>query len=86
MKAVMRITVSVGARAIPIEQLADARLAAALRSAGQDVARRVERVVCPVHRKCATNVRVHFDQGGGANLQYDSCCAELGERIGVVLG
>jgi hypothetical protein len=82
----MRITVSVGARAVPVEQLADARLAAALRSAGLDVARRIERIVCSVHHKCASNVRVHFDERGGANLQYDSCCAELGERIGAILG
>jgi hypothetical protein len=82
----MRITVSVGARTIPVEQLADARLAAALRSAGQDVARRIEGVQCPVHHKAASNVRVHFDQRGGAHVQYESCCAELGERIGAVLG
>jgi hypothetical protein len=82
----MRITVSVGARTIPVEQLADARLAAALRRAAQDVARRIEGIVCPVHRKTASNVRVHFDQRGGAHLQYDSCCAELGERIGAILG
>jgi hypothetical protein len=31
-------------------------------------------------------VRVHFDQRGGADLQYDSCCAELGKRIGSALG
>jgi hypothetical protein len=82
----VRITVTVGSRVIPIEQLADARLAAALRGAGQDVARRLEGIVCPEHREGARNVRIHFDQRGGADLQYDSCCAKLGERIGAVLG
>jgi len=81
-----RITVSVGARAISIDELADARLAAALRSAGQDVARRLETIHCPVHKKTATNVRVHFNRGGGADLQYDSCCERLGKSIGDALG
>jgi hypothetical protein len=82
----VRITVSVGSRVIPVEQLADARLAAALRSAGQDVARKVEGILCPLHREGARNVRIHFDQRGNADLQYDSCCAKLGERIGAALG
>jgi hypothetical protein len=82
----VRITVSVGTRSVPVDELTDRRIAAALRSAGQDVARRLEGISCPVHRKVATNVRVHFDQRGGADLQYDSCCAELGKRIGSALG
>jgi hypothetical protein len=82
----VRITVSVGSRSVPVEQLADARLASALVRAGQDIARRLEGIACPVHREGARNVRIHFDQRGGADLQYDSCCAKLGERIGVLLG
>ena len=81
-----RITVTVGARTVPIEELADVRLASALRSAGQDVGRRLDTIRCPVHQKVATNVRVHFDQRGGANLQYDSCCERLGKKIGEALG
>jgi hypothetical protein len=84
--AAVRITVSVGPRAVPVEQLADPRLAAALRSAGQDVARRLEAILCPVHLESASNVRIHFDQRGGADLQYDSCCAKLGERIRAAFG
>jgi hypothetical protein len=82
----IRITVSVGPRSVPVDQLADARVAAAFRSAGQDVARRLEGLRCPVHREPARNVRVHFDRRGGADLQYDSCCAKLGEKIGAALG
>jgi hypothetical protein len=81
-----RITVSVGTRVIPVDQLADARVAAAFRSAGQDVARRLEGILCPVHREAARNVRIHFDHRGSADLQYDSCCAKLAERIRTVLG
>ncbi len=82
----VRITVSVGARTVPVEELADARVASALRNAGQDVARRLEAIRCPVHQKTATNVRIHFDQRGSADLQYDSCCEKLGKRIGGALG
>ena len=67
-------------------RVADARLASALRSAGQDVARRLQAIHCPVHGKTATNVRVHFDERGGADLQYDSCCEHLGKSIGEALG
>jgi hypothetical protein len=82
----VRITVSVGPRAVPLEQVADPRVSTALRSAAQDVARRLEAIRCPVHRETASNVRIHFDQRGGADLQYDSCCAKLGEQIGKALG
>jgi hypothetical protein len=79
------ITVSVGARKVNVDELADARLASALRTAGQDIGRRLEGITCPVHQKTAQRVRVHFDKRGGADLQYDSCCEKLGARIGETL-
>ena len=80
------ITVGVGARRVSVDELADARVASALRTAGQDIARRLDGILCPEHRKKATRVRVHFDARGNADLQYDSCCEKLGERIGAALG
>jgi hypothetical protein len=82
----VRITVAVGDRVVPVEELADERVASALRSAGQDVARRLEAIHCPVHDQTATEVRVHFDAHGRADLQYESCCEKLGKRIGQALG
>jgi hypothetical protein len=82
----VRVTVMIAGRAVPIEELADARLAGALRNAGQDVAQRLGGIRCPVHQKTATNVRVHFDARGNADLQYESCCETLGSRIGKALG
>jgi hypothetical protein len=79
------ITVSVGARKVNVDELADARLASALRTAGQDIGRRLEGITCPVHLKTAQRIRVHFDKRGGADLQYDSCCEALGARIGETL-
>ena len=80
------ITVSVGARRVPVDELPDARLAAALRTAGRDIARKLEAIRCPVHQKIATQVRIHFDARGGADLQYSSCCEKLGAQIGADLG
>jgi hypothetical protein len=82
----VRITVSIGSRKVPLDEVADTRVKTAFRSAGADIARKLEPLVCPVHKKAATNVRVHFDARGGADLQYDSCCEKLGERIGAALG
>ena len=82
----VRITVTVGKKTLPIEQVTDRRIATAFRAAGEDVGRRLEAILCPVHRKAATNVRVHFDARGAADLQYDSCCEKLGEAVGKAFG
>ncbi len=69
-----------------IDQVTDRRIATAFRAAGEDVGRRLDGILCPVHKKAATNVRVHFDARGAADLQYDSCCEKLGEAVGRALG
>jgi hypothetical protein len=80
------VTVTMGSKTVPLENVTDARISTALRAAGQDVGRRLEPIRCPVHQKNATNVRVHFDTRGNADLKYDSCCEKLGEVIGKALG
>jgi hypothetical protein len=82
----VRVTVALRGRAVSIDELADARLASTLRGAGQDIARRLEAIQCPVHAETAHNVRVHFDERGNADLQYESCCERLGKRIGEAVG
>lgn len=84
--AAIRITVTIGKRTLPVDQVTDLRIASAFRTAGNDVGRKVGAILCPEHGKAATNVRVHFDSKGGADLQYDSCCHKLGEAIGRALG
>ncbi len=81
----VEITVSVGTRRVTVDDIADARLASALRTAGQDIGKKLERIRCPVHQKVAQRVRVHFDRHGSADLQYDSCCEALGATIGAAL-
>jgi hypothetical protein len=80
------VTIMVGGRAMSVEDIADAGLAATLRSAGQDVARKLAAIRCPVHHETATDVRVQFDAHGRADLRYESCCEKLGKRIGTALG
>jgi hypothetical protein len=80
------ITVSVGRRRVAVDQISDTRLASALRTAGSSIAQRLEAIRCPVHKQIAKKVRIHFDERGGADLQYDSCCEKLGAQIGASLG
>jgi hypothetical protein len=82
----VRITVTLGARTLPVEKVSDLRIATAFATAGQDIAKRLGAVKCPEHAKTATNVRIHFDSKGNADLQYDSCCEKLGAKIGEALG
>ena len=82
----VRITVTIGMRTLPIEKVSDVRIAAALANAGQDIAKRIGAVKCPEHSTAAKNLRIHFDAKGNADLQYDSCCAKLGKKIGEALG
>lgn len=82
----VRVTVAVAGRAVSVEDLADARVASALRSAAQDIGKRLESIRCPDHEKTATDVRVHFDENGRADLRYESCCEKLGRSIGAAVG
>jgi hypothetical protein len=82
----VRVTVSVGARKVPLDEVTDKRITSAFRKAADDVGKQLAAIRCPVHQKTATNVRVHFDPRGGADLQYDSCCEKLGAAIGARLG
>jgi hypothetical protein len=82
----IRITVTIGRKTLPVDQVTDLRIASAFRAAGLDIGRKVEAIKCPEHGRPATQVRVHFDSQGGADLQYDSCCEKLGQAIGKALG
>lgn len=82
----VNVTVAMGARKVPLEQVSDSRIRSALEAAARDVAGKLGRVKCAEHKRGALNVRIHFDKNGAADLQYDSCCAKLGELIGKALG
>jgi hypothetical protein len=82
----VKVTVAVGSRQVAVDDVKDRRIATAFAAAGQDIGDRLAEIVCPVHAKSATNVRVNFDKRGNADLQYDSCCEALGVKIGKALG
>jgi hypothetical protein len=82
----VKVTVTIGNRSVPVEDVRDPRIATGVRSAGKDVGATLDRVKCPIHKKGPTNVRLHFDARGAADLKYDSCCEALGEAVGKALG
>jgi hypothetical protein len=82
----VRVTVSVGRRKLAVEDVTDKRIAGPLSQTARQVAAKLERIRCPVHGQQATNVRLHFDPRGNADLQYDSCCEELGKEVRAALG
>jgi hypothetical protein len=82
----VKVTVAVGARTVPIEEVGDARVRTAFQGAARQVAETLAKVKCPTHKRGPTDIRIHFDRSGAADLKYDSCCAALGEKVGQALG
>jgi hypothetical protein len=82
----VKVTVAVGPKKVAAEDLSDLRAARMLKEAGRDVGNKLSPIKCPVHGSSPANVRVHFDKNGVADLQYESCCEELGKKVGEALG
>jgi hypothetical protein len=80
------VTVTTGRRIVPLEQVTDRRISTALEAAARDIGKKLDRVRCPEHEQAPTNVRVHFDASGAADLRYDSCCDQLGRAVSRLLG
>ena len=77
----VRVTVAVGRKAVPLEEVQNQKVVSALRQAARDVGVRLDGAKCPEHGKGPTNVRLHFDSSGSGDLKYESCCEKLGEAI-----
>ena len=82
----VKVTVAVGSRKVPAEDVSDYQTSTMLKKAGRDVGGKLEGVKCDVHNVGPTNVRVHFDKHGVADLKYESCCELLSKKVGVALG
>ena len=82
----VKVTVAMGSRTVPLDKVTDSRIRTALEAAARDVAAKLGGVRCAEHKRGVLDVRIHFDKSGAADLQYDSCCAKLGELIGKALG
>jgi hypothetical protein len=85
-KVDVKVTVSLGSRTVKLDDVNDARIRSALGAAAAQVASKLAEVRCPVHQRGPTDVRIHFDKNGAADLKYDSCCADLGAKVGAALG
>jgi hypothetical protein len=82
----VKVTVTMGARTVAVEDVNDARIRTALQGAAKQVAAKLAPLKCPTHGKGPTDVRIHFDKTGAADLKYESCCAQLGDKIVKALG
>jgi hypothetical protein len=77
----VKVTVAVGRKSVPLEDVQNQKVVSALRQAARDVGVRLEQAKCPTHNQGPTNVRLHFDSAGAGDLKYESCCEKLGEQI-----
>jgi hypothetical protein len=81
----VRVTVAMGRKVVPLDEVKDQRIVTALRQAARDVGAKLDGVKCPTHGKGPTDVRLHFDASGAGDIKYESCCEKLGESISKVL-
>ena len=81
----VRVTVAVGRKVVPLEEVKDPRIVGALREAAKNVGTTLEKAKCPTHGKGPTRVHLHFDAAGAGDLKYESCCEKLGETISKLL-
>jgi hypothetical protein len=82
----VKVTVTVGARTLKLEDVTDPRIRTALQGAAKQVATKLSSLKCPEHQRGVKDVRIHFDKSGAADLKYDSCCDALGAKVGAALG
>lgn len=81
----VRVTVAMGRKIVPIDEVKDNRISVALKQAGKDLGLKLAKVSCPTHHRGPTHVRLHIDGSGNGDVKYDSCCEKLAEAIGKVL-
>ena len=77
----VHVTLAVGRKILPLEEVLNQKVVGALRQAARDVGMRLAQAKCPTHEQGPTNVRLHFDARGDGDLKYESCCEKLGEEI-----
>lgn len=81
----VRVTVAVGRKTVPLDEVRDPRVVTALRQAARDLGARLGSVKCPTHGSGPTDVRLHFDASGAGDIKYESCCEKLGQAVAKLL-
>lgn len=82
----VKVTLSIRGQTVPVDQVRDKSVAAALRKMGQDVGKTLDGIRCPEHDRGATDVRIHVGTSGNGDLKYEVCCMQLTTAIQRVLG
>jgi hypothetical protein len=82
----VKVIVTLRGRAVPLDQIKDARISAPFEAMARQVAACLAPIRCPEHGQGATDVRILVDARGAADLKYESCCPKLGALIGEALG
>lgn len=81
----VKVTVLQNGREIPLAQARDANLKSALSGVAKEIGTKLAPVLCPVHSKPVSHVRIQVGPKG-ADIAYDACCDKLKEAVGAVLG
>lgn len=81
----VRVTLAVGRKTVPIDDVKDPGVVSALRQAAKDLGSKLGKVKCPTHGTGPTDVRLHFDASGTGDIKYESCCEKLGEAVAKLL-
>ena len=79
------VTIQVHGKEVPIDQVADPSVVAALKDLGRQVETKLGGVSCATHERPPGNVRVHVDATGNADIRYDSCCEALRSSVAKAL-
>ena len=82
----VNVTVQVGSKKVNVTDVTDVKVRSQLNAAGREVGSKLAAVKCATHDKGPTNVRIHFDKTGAADLAYDSCCEALAPLVTKALG
>jgi len=82
----VKITVEVQGKPVPLDRVRDAQVRAALSKLASDIGRKLDTVTCAEHNRGPKDVRVHVGARGDADIKYDSCCERLRGAVGAALG
>jgi hypothetical protein len=82
----VKVTVMVGRKVVPLEQVDDPRIKRGLEDAAANVGRALSSIVCPKHHVGPKDVRLQFDANGSGDFKYDSCCEALAKLVQTAVG
>ncbi len=81
----VNVTISVRGKTVAADKVADPNAGLSLKRAGDELGKKLAPLVCPVHQKGVSDVRLHFDAKGVGDVRFEMCCEELGNLASKVL-